>query len=175
MNERRRCAVLSRRMLLLVSSAIPMGAGAALAQAPRKPPAHPAGAQHGHKAAEAAVPTGTPAQTPIGPLDTAAKWACIMDFNTSATLLDKDADVAMTPSSMTKVMTAYIVYGMLKAGRLKLDQTLPVSERAWRMGGSKMFVPLGAQVPVEDLIRGMIVQSGNDACIVLAEGIAGSE
>jgi D-alanyl-D-alanine carboxypeptidase (penicillin-binding protein 5/6) len=76
---------------------------------------------------------------------------------------------------MTKLMTAYIVYGMLKSGRLKLDQELPVSERAWRMGGSKMFVQIGTQVKVEDLIRGMIVQSGNDACIVLAEGIAGSE
>ena len=81
----------------------------------------------------------------------------------------------MTPSSMTKLMTAYIVYGMLKSGRLKLDQDLPVSESAWRMGGSKMFVQIGTQVKVEDLIRGMIVQSGNDACIVLAEGIAGSE
>ena len=168
--------MLSRRMLLLVSSVIPVGAGTALAQAPRRQPAHPpATTQHGHKAAEAPVPTGTPAQTPIGPLDTAAKWACILDFNTLATLLDKDADVPMTPSSMTKVMTAYIVYGMLKAGRLKLDQALPVTERAWRMGGSKMFVPLGGQVSVEDLIRGMIVQSGNDACVVLAEGIAGSE
>ncbi len=116
-----------------------------------------------------------PAQTPIGPVDTAARWAIIVDYNTGATLLDKDADVPMPPSSMTKLMTAYIVYGMLKAGRLKLDQELPVSERAWRMGGSKMFVQIGTQVKVEDLIRGMIVQSGNDACIVLAEGIAGSE
>jgi D-alanyl-D-alanine carboxypeptidase (penicillin-binding protein 5/6) len=76
---------------------------------------------------------------------------------------------------MTKLMTAYIVYSMLKSGRLKLDQELPVSERAWRMGGSKMFVQVGTQVKVEDLIRGMIVQSGNDACIVLAEAISGSE
>ena len=76
---------------------------------------------------------------------------------------------------MTKLMTAYIVYDRLKQGRLKLDDEFPVSERAWRMGGSKMFVQLGSSVRVEDLIRGMIVQSGNDACIVLAEGIAGSE
>jgi len=117
----------------------------------------------------------SPAQTPVGPLDTAAKYAIIVDYNTGATLLDKDADTPMTPSSMTKLMTAYIVYTMLKAGRLKLDQELPVSERAWRMGGSKMFVMIGTQVKVEDLIRGMIVQSGNDACVVLAEGIAGSE
>ncbi|MGI4953297.1 MAG: D-alanyl-D-alanine carboxypeptidase family protein, partial [Janthinobacterium lividum] len=109
------------------------------------------------------------------PLDTAAKWALVMDFNTGATLLDKEGDTPMPPSSMTKLMTAYIVYGMLKSGRLQLTQELPVSERAWRMQGSKMFVPLNGQVKVEDLIRGMIVQSGNDACIVLAEAIAGSE
>ncbi len=166
--------MLTRRMLLLVSSAIPLGAGAAFAQGSRKPPAH-APAARAHKPGEAAGPTGSPAQTPIGPADTTARWACIIDFNTGTTLMDKDADVQMTPSSMTKLMTAYIVYGMLKAGRLKFDQALPVSERAWRMGGSKMFVPLGGQVAVEDLVRGMIVQSGNDACVVLAEGIAGSE
>jgi D-alanyl-D-alanine carboxypeptidase (penicillin-binding protein 5/6) len=121
------------------------------------------------------APATSPAETPVGPVDTAAHFALIEDFNTGATLLDKDADASMIPSSMTKLMTAYIVYGMLKAGRLKLDQQLPVSERAWRMQGSKMFVQIGSQVAVEDLIRGMIVQSGNDACVVLAEGIAGSE
>ena len=134
----------------------------------------PGAGKPGTKPAEPAVPT-SPAETPLGPLDTAARYALIIDDNTGATLLDKDADAPMTPSSMTKLMTAYIVYGMLKSGRLKLDQELPVSERAWRMGGSKMFVQIGTQVKVEDLIRGMIVQSGNDACIVLAEGISGSE
>ncbi|MDE2199826.1 MAG: D-alanyl-D-alanine carboxypeptidase, partial [Rhodospirillales bacterium] len=145
---------------------------AALAAPPRKP-AHP----RPHLAAKPAAPpppSGPPAQTPIGPMDTVAQYAIVIDFQTGATLLDKGADTEMTPSSMTKLMTAYIVYGMLKSGRLKLDQALPVSEKAWRMGGSKMFVPLGGEVRVEDLIRGMIVQSGNDACIVLAEGIAGS-
>ena len=113
--------------------------------------------------------------TPIGPIDTAAKYAFVMDYNTGASLLDKEADVQQPPSSMTKLMTAYLVYGMLKIGRLKLDQELPVSDKAWRMQGSKMFVPQGGSVKVEDLIRGMIIQSGNDACIVLAEAIAGSE
>jgi D-alanyl-D-alanine carboxypeptidase (penicillin-binding protein 5/6) len=108
-------------------------------------------------------------------MDTVAQWAVISDFNSGATLRDKQADARMPPSSMTKLMTAYIVYSKLKSGALRLDQMLPVSERAWRMQGSKMFVPLGGQVSVEDLIRGMIVQSGNDACIVLAEAIAGSE
>lgn len=168
--------MLTRRILLL-SAALPTGAGPAFAQAQHRPaPAHvPAASQHAHKPAEAQVPTGASGQTPIGPLDTAARYAVIIDYNTTTTLMDKDADVPMTPSSMTKLMTAYIVYGMLNAGRLKLDQTLPVSEKAWHTGGSKMFVPLGGQVSVEDLIRGMIVQSGNDACVVLAEAVSGSE
>jgi D-alanyl-D-alanine carboxypeptidase (penicillin-binding protein 5/6) len=72
-------------------------------------------------------------------------------------------------------MTMYVVFDLLRQGRLRMDQQLPVSERAWRMGGSKMFVQLGAQISVEDLARGVIVQSGNDACVVLAEGISGSE
>jgi D-alanyl-D-alanine carboxypeptidase (penicillin-binding protein 5/6) len=76
---------------------------------------------------------------------------------------------------MTKLMTLYIVYDRLKAGRLQLDQALPVSEKAWRTGGSKMFVPYPGSVTVENLIRGLVVDSGNDACVVLAEGIAGSE
>jgi D-alanyl-D-alanine carboxypeptidase (penicillin-binding protein 5/6) len=165
--------VLTRRFLLLSAGTVSV-IPAALAQGPRHAPAKPAPRPAARRKPDA-VPTGAPAQTPIGPLDTAARYAVAIDFNTGATLLDKDADVPMTPSSMTKLMTAYIIYGMLRAGRLKLDQELPVSERAWRMGGSKMFVPLGASVKVEDLIRGMIVQSGNDACIVLAEGTAGSE
>ncbi len=132
---------------------------------------HPARGHH----PDAPPPTGTPAATPLGPIDTAARYALIMDFNTGATLLDKQGDVPMPPSSMTKLMTAYIVYGLLKAGRFTLMQELPVSDRAWRMQGSKMFVPQGGSVKVEDLIRGMIIQSGNDACVVLAEAVAGSE
>ena len=120
-------------------------------------------------------PAGAPADTPLGPVDVLARQAIIVDFATGAVLLEKNADQLMPPSSMSKLMTMYVVFEQLKAGRLQLDQTLPVSERAWRMGGSKMFVELGAQVKVEDLIRGVIVQSGNDACIVLAEAISGSE
>ena len=123
----------------------------------------------------AQVPAGTPAETPVGPLDTEARWAYISDFQTGAVLLQKAADERMPPSSLTKLMTAYIVFGMLKSGRLHLDQMLPVSEKAWRMQGSKMFVPLGSSISVSDLIQGMLIQSGNDACIVLAEGVSGSE
>ncbi len=122
-----------------------------------------------------AGPAPSPANTPLGPFDTIARHALIIDADTDAVLLDKNADERMPPSSMSKLMTMYMVFSMLKEGRLKLDQELPVSERAWRMQGSKMFVQIGATVPVEALIRGVIVQSGNDACIVLAEGIAGSE
>ena len=161
-----------RRMVLLAGAAsFAAMAGPAGAAEPRH--AAPA-AKRGQKAADP-EPVGSPAQTPVGPLDLASRWAVVIDFTTGATLLDKDADKPVAPSSLTKLMTAYLVYERLAKGRLKLTDELPVSERAWRMGGSKMFVQLGSSVPVEDLIRGMIVQSGNDACIVLAEGIAGSE
>jgi len=160
---------LRRRALLL--------AGSALAASPALAQRHPAPqtAQRPGRHADAPLPAGSGASTPLGPIDTAARYAIILDFNTTATLLDKEADTDMPPSSMTKLMTAYIVYSMLKLGRLQLDQELPVSDTAWRTQGSKMFVPQGGSVRVEDLIRGMIVQSGNDACIVLAEAIAGSE
>ena len=119
--------------------------------------------------------SAVPAQTPIGPVDVLSRWAIIVDFTTGTLLMEKQADDEAPPSSLTKLMTAYIVFKNLASGHLSLSQSLPVSERAWRMQGSKMFVPLGQQVKVDDLIRGMIIQSGNDACIVLAEGIAGSE
>src|SRR5215213_3000429 len=126
-------------------------------------------------APQASGPPAAPATTPLGPLDTLAKQAFVVDYDTDAVLLEKNADERMPPSSMSKLMTMYMVFDMLKQGRLKPDQELPVSERAWRMGGSKMFVQVGAQVPVEALMRGVIVQSGNDACVVFAEAISGSE
>ncbi|WP_372624569.1 D-alanyl-D-alanine carboxypeptidase family protein [Falsiroseomonas sp.] len=122
-----------------------------------------------------ATPAASPADSPLGPVDTQARQAIMVDFETGAVLLEKNPDERMPPSSMSKLMTMYVVFDLLKQGRLRLDQMLPVSERAWRMGGSKMFVEVGNQVSVEDLSRGVIVQSGNDACIVLAEGISGSE
>ncbi|MCR0981421.1 D-alanyl-D-alanine carboxypeptidase family protein [Roseomonas populi] len=122
-----------------------------------------------------AAPAGTPATTPLGPVDTLGRQVLIIDADTGATLLEKSADERMTPSSMSKLMTAYVVFDLLKQGRLKMDQELPVSERAWRMGGSKMFVQINSSVKVDDLLHGVIIQSGNDACVVLAEGISGSE
>jgi D-alanyl-D-alanine carboxypeptidase (penicillin-binding protein 5/6) len=108
-------------------------------------------------------------------IDTSAKQAIMVDFTTGAVMYEKNADERMAPSSMSKMMTLYILFDYLKAGRVKPDDALPVSERAWRMGGSKMFVPLGGRVKVEELIQGIAVQSGNDACVVIAEGLAGSE
>ena len=108
-------------------------------------------------------------------IDTPAKQAYVIDVNTGAVLLNKAGREHMPTSSMSKVMTAYLVFDAIKNGQLSLEQTLPVSELAWRTQGSKTFVHVGDQVKVEDLVRGMIIQSGNDACIVLAEGVAGGE
>ena len=107
--------------------------------------------------------------------ETSAREAILLDFETGAVLLEKDADLPMPPASMSKLMTTYMVFERLEEGSLKLDDTMTVSEKAWRMGGSKMFVEVGDSVPVEDLLQGIIVQSGNDACIVVAEALAGSE
>lgn len=107
--------------------------------------------------------------------DTPAKQAILIDADTRTVLFEKNSRERMPTSSMSKVITMYVVFEALKDGRLKMDQTFPVSEKAWRMQGSKMFVPLNAQVKVEDLVRGVIIQSGNDATVVLAEGVSGSE
>ncbi len=162
--------MLSRRQALMASAIFAGGALPAIAQPRRSTPQKPGG-----RGAKKDVPAGSPADTPLGPVDTAAHWAFIQDFTSGTTLLEKNADAEMPPSSMTKLMTIYLVYERLKQGKMKLDDELLVSERAWKMGGSKMYVQVGTQVKVEDLIRGVIVQSGNDACIVFAEAIAGSE
>jgi D-alanyl-D-alanine carboxypeptidase (penicillin-binding protein 5/6) len=116
----------------------------------------------------------TPPPTVAGGIDTQAKHALVLEADTGAVLLDKLSDERIPPASMSKVMTAYLVFDYLKQGRAKLEDELPVSEKAWRTQGSKMFVQIGSRVKIDDLLRGMIVQSGNDACIVLAEGLAGS-
>lgn len=108
-------------------------------------------------------------------IETSAKQVVVIEFNTGAVLYEKDANSIMYPASMTKIMTAYLLFERLKNGSLSLEDTFRVSEAAWRKGGSKMFVKVGSRVSVEDLIRGIVVQSGNDATIVVAEGISGSE
>lgn len=144
-------------------------------QQPQKPPAKPRGTTTTPKpATSAAAKTEAlpPSQVGIGTL---AKQAFMVDPQTSTVLLFKDADKPMHPSSMAKLMTIYILFEELNAGRIKLDTRFRVSERARNMGGSRMFVELGSEVTVEDLIKGMIVLSGNDACVVVAEGLSGNE
>jgi D-alanyl-D-alanine carboxypeptidase (penicillin-binding protein 5/6) len=133
----------------------------------------------GIASALALVLIGAPLR-PAAAIETMAREAILVDENSGAVLLEKNPDQPTPPASMSKIMTAYMVFSQLRDGKLKLDDTFPVSENAWRKGGcvsegSTMCLKLGERVKVEDLIQGMIVQSGNDACIVLAEGMAGSE
>ena len=120
-------------------------------------------------------PAPTVPPPPSAGIDTLARHAMIYEVDTDTVLFDKHAEERMPPASMSKIMTAYVVFSMLKEGRASLGDELPVSEHAWRLGGSKMFVAIGARIKIEDLIKGMLIQSGNDACVVLAEGLAGSE
>ena len=113
------------------------------------------------------------AQMPQPP-EVAAKAYLLIDITANQVLAAKDPDMSVEPASLTKLMTAYLVFDALKSRKIDLKQTMPVSERAWKMPGSRMFIDPKMQVPVEDLIKGMIVQSGNDATVALAEGVAGS-
>lgn len=108
------------------------------------------------------------------PPEIAAKSWLIMDVSAGQILAAKDIDMPVEPASLTKLMTAYLVFDALRTKKVSLTQTLPVSERAWKMPGSRMFIDPKMQVPVEDLIKGMIVQSGNDATVALAEGVGGT-
>ncbi|MBM3581513.1 MAG: D-alanyl-D-alanine carboxypeptidase [Alphaproteobacteria bacterium] len=117
---------------------------------------------------------------PARAFETVAREAILMDFATGQVLFEKDADKRIPPASMSKIMTAYLVYKRLAENRVALDDALPVSENAWRKGGAKsggstMFLNPGERVKVADLLRSVVVQSGNDACIVLAEGLARNE
>ena len=108
------------------------------------------------------------------PPELAAKAYLLIDVTANQVLAAKEPDMAVEPASLTKLMAAYLVFDALRAKKLTLQQALPVSERAWKMPGSRMFIDPKMQVPVEDLIKGMIVQSGNDATLALAEGVAGT-
>ena len=122
----------------------------------------------------------TPAALAQGAFETEASHAVIMDHETGEILFSKNGSEPMAPSSMSKLMTALMVFEALERGELSLDDTLPVSEEAWRRGGaasgsSTMFLEVNSRVSVENLLRGIIVQSGNDACIVMAEALGGTE
>lgn len=121
----------------------------------------------------AALSLSVAAQPSIPP-EIAARSFLLLDVTANQMLAEKDIDNAVEPASLTKLMTAYLVFDALRSKKIELKQTLPVSERAWKMGGSRMFIDPKMNVPIEDLIKGMIVQSGNDATVALAEGIGGS-
>ncbi len=121
----------------------------------------------------AVAQTPPPPQMPQPP-EIAARAYLLLDVTANQILAAKDIDTPVEPASLTKLMTAYLVFDALKARKIDLRQTLPVSERAWKMPGSRMFIDPKMQVPVEDLLKGMIVQSGNDATVALAEGVGGS-
>jgi serine-type D-Ala-D-Ala carboxypeptidase (penicillin-binding protein 5/6) len=113
------------------------------------------------------------AQVPAAP-EIAARAYLLLDATTHQVLAAKDPDMSVEPASLTKLMTAYLVFDALKAKKIALNQTFGVSERAWKMPGSRMFIDPKMQVPVEDLLKGMIVQSGNDATVALAEAVGGT-
>lgn len=113
------------------------------------------------------------AQVPQPP-EVAARSYLVLDVSANQLLAGRDIDSPVEPASLTKLMTQYLVFDALRAGRIGLQQTLPVSARAWKMRGPRMFIDPKMQVPVDDLIKGMIVQSGNDATVALAEGVGGS-
>lgn len=113
------------------------------------------------------------AQMPQPP-EVAARAYIVLDITANQILAAKDIDMAVEPASLTKLMSAYLVFDALKTRKIDLKQTFPVSERAWKMPGSRMFIDPKMNVPVEDLVQGMIVQSGNDATMALAEGVGGT-
>ncbi len=113
--------------------------------------------------------------TSVQALETTARESYLMDYDTGTVLLDKNGDALTEPASMTKMMTVHMLFDRIKSGSVSLDDTFHVSEKAWRKGGSKMFVEVNSDVSVNDLLHGIIVQSGNDAAIVVAEGLAGTE
>ena len=109
------------------------------------------------------------------PPEVAARSYFLKDFYSNQTLAARAADDRVEPASLTKLMTAYLTFKAIKQGTIKIDQVIPVSEKAWKAEGSRMFIEPNKPVSVDELIRGVIVQSGNDACVALAETIAGSE
>ncbi len=112
---------------------------------------------------------------PLLPSNTVAQYAYLVDATSNTVLISKNAEARMYPASMTKIMTAYVAFRQLKDGLIRLDDQVLVSRKANRMGGSKMFIEEGKTVALEDILRGIIIQSGNDSSIALAEFIAGDE
>jgi D-alanyl-D-alanine carboxypeptidase (penicillin-binding protein 5/6) len=141
-----------------------------------------------HKHAATPAPASAPANAPPAaaatpseagaipnPPEVDARAYVLIDYTTGQVLAQRNADARMEPASLTKLMTCYVVFHALKAGTLKLDDQVTISEHAWKAEGSRTFVQVGSKIPAEVLIKGMIVQSGNDATIALAERVGGTE
>ncbi len=139
-------------LLIVIAMALPL---AAMAQRPPPPP-----------------PKGMP--TPAAPTLGANSYI-LLDFNSGSALVESNPDMHVEPASITKVMTSYVVFTELAGGNITLDELVNVSETAWRTGGSRMFIEPGMEVTVEQLIKGMVIQSGNDSSVALAEHLAGTE
>jgi D-alanyl-D-alanine carboxypeptidase (penicillin-binding protein 5/6) len=126
--------------------------------------------------AQPTVPKVGSAARPVpSPPELGANSYMLVDFHSGRVLVEHNADLRVEPASITKLMTAYVVFSELAEGNISLDALVPVSEYAWKTGGSRMFIEPGMEVTVEQLIRGMVIQSGNDASVALAEFVAGSE
>lgn len=117
-----------------------------------------------------AAQSPVPAPPPIG-----AESYILVDFHSQSAIAEQDSDARVEPASITKLMTSYLVFSEIRDGALSLSEEVVVSEKAWRTGGSRMFIEVGSRVSVEELLKGVIIQSGNDASVALAEHVAGSE
>jgi D-alanyl-D-alanine carboxypeptidase (penicillin-binding protein 5/6) len=156
------------RTALVTLFAVALGLGPlSEARTPATPAAAPAAAQ-----SAAPLPAGTP--VPAAPQIAGTAWI-LVDVDSGQSLAESNADTRLEPASLTKIMTAHVVFLALKEGRVKLDDQVLVSEKAWRTEGSRTFVDVNSRVPLEVLLKGLIVQSGNDAAVALAEHVAGSE
>lgn len=164
----------TRRLLIgaVLSAMLAVSMPAWTQQAPAAAPAA-AGATAPAPTASGAVPVGDVSAVPAPTI--AAKAWIVIDVNSGQTLAASNPDMKVEPASLTKIMTAYVVFNALEEKRLTLEQTVPVSEHAWRTGGSRMFIEPRKPVTVDELNQGMIVQSGNDASVALAEAVGGSE
>lgn len=182
-----KCAIFS--VLVLSSTAFAQTASTAPASAQAKPATLPAAqastpAPATSSATPLAISSGTnlfPVGAPTRPLVTPpppqinAKAYILEDADSGVVLASQNPDLRLAPASLTKIMTSYVIAAALKANRIHLNDPVMISEKAWRMGGSKTFIAIGATVPVKDLLQGIIVQSGNDACVAMAEHVAGTE
>jgi D-alanyl-D-alanine carboxypeptidase (penicillin-binding protein 5/6) len=168
-------AVLFLPCSVLAEPAKPVKPSPAATPAPPAVPASsPAPATPATPATLASSPAPASGSLPEGPQITSRAYL-LQDFQTGQILLEKSADDVLDPASLTKLMTAYVVFKELRNGRIKLADKVRISENAWRTGGSRMYINVNSEVPLEDLLRGMIIQSGNDASVALAEFVAGSE